>query len=100
MHIQIVSGVGSAPTQLAAFDAALLDAGIANYNLIVLSSVIPPNSELIEVEGQPQTTGNWGDRLYVVMATAEASALNAEAWAGVGWIVNEETGQGLFVEHP
>jgi arginine decarboxylase len=99
MHIQIVSGVGSAPTQLAAFDAALLDAGIANYNLIVLSSVIPPNSELIEVAGRPQTTGSWGDRLYVVMATAEASALNAEAWAGVGWVTNEETGQGLFVEH-
>jgi arginine decarboxylase len=99
MRIQLVSGAGSAPTQLAAFDAALVDAGISNYNLITLSSVIPAGAEIIETDEKPQLSGSWGDRLYQVMAAAEAAALNAEAWAGVGWVVNEETGQGLFVEH-
>ena len=37
----VTSGTGEAATEPAAFDGALLDAGIANYNLIRLSSVIP-----------------------------------------------------------
>jgi hypothetical protein len=37
MIIRVTSGTGTGPTELAAFDAALLDAGVANYNLIPLS---------------------------------------------------------------
>ena len=44
MQIHLASGVGSGPTELAAFDAALAAAGVANYNLLYLSSVIPPAS--------------------------------------------------------
>jgi hypothetical protein len=43
MEIYLSTGIGEGPTPLAAFDAAL-NAGIANYNLIVLSSVIPARS--------------------------------------------------------
>ena len=42
MKIRLSSGRGEGPTPLAAFDAALLDAGVSNYNLLPLSSVIPP----------------------------------------------------------
>ncbi len=42
--IALAAGLGEGPTQLAAFDAALRDAGVANYNRICLSSVIPPGS--------------------------------------------------------
>jgi arginine decarboxylase len=42
MQIHVSSGRGEGPTPLAAFDAALRDAGVSNYNLIALSSVIPP----------------------------------------------------------
>ena len=38
LDISITSGLGQGPTTLAAFDAALRDAGIANFNLIRLSS--------------------------------------------------------------
>jgi arginine decarboxylase len=62
MRIQLVSGAGSARTQLAAFDAALVDAGISNYNLITLSSVIPAGAEIIETDERPQLNGSWGDR--------------------------------------
>ena len=41
MKITVTSGTGEGPTALAAFDAALLNAGVANYNLIYLSSAIP-----------------------------------------------------------
>lgn len=100
MKIQVTSGIGTGPTKLAAFDAALHHAGVANYNLIRLSSVIPPNAEIV-VSDTPLTKlpGQWGDRLYVVMAEQRADTPNEEAWAGVGWVQDSKTGRGLFVEH-
>ena len=100
MKIKITSGIGEGATQLSAFDSALNNAGVANYNLIRLSSVIPPNTKL-EVSNKPLTNlpGQWGDRLYVVMAEQRAHVPNEEAWAGIGWVQDEKTGKGLFVEH-
>jgi arginine decarboxylase len=46
VDIIITTGTAQGPTALAAFDAALLGAGVANYNLIPLSSVIPPMTVL------------------------------------------------------
>lgn len=102
MKIHIASGTGSGPTTLSAFDAALNDAGIANYNLLRLSSVIPPEADLrIHDAAIPKGTlkGEWGDRLYVVMAEQRADTPHTEAWAGVGWVQDKATGKGLFVEH-
>lgn len=100
MEIQVVSGLGSGPTTLSAFDAALNHAGVANYNLIRLSSVIPPNTT-ITPKDTPATDlpGEWGDKLYVVMAEQRADSPNTEAWAGIGWVQEKESGKGLFVEH-
>lgn len=47
MEIQISTGIGIGPTQLSAFDSALNNAGVANYNLLKLSSVIPPKSKIV-----------------------------------------------------
>jgi arginine decarboxylase len=102
MKIHLTSGLGSGPTTLSAFDAALNHAGIANYNLIRLSSVVPPETEIVQHrEGIPEgeLPGTWGDRLYVVMAEQRTATPNTEAWAGVGWVQEKETGKGLFVEH-
>ena len=52
---------------MAAFDAALLAANIANYNLLPLSSVIPPGCE-IEQKRPDTHPDEYGHRLYVVMA--------------------------------
>ncbi len=100
MKIHIASGLGSGPTTLAAFDSALAHARFANYNLICLSSVIPPKTEIIVHEKHlPKLPGEWGDRLYVVMAEQREMVPNREAWAGIGWVQDKETGKGLFVEH-
>ncbi|HET7827299.1 MAG TPA: pyruvoyl-dependent arginine decarboxylase [Candidatus Saccharimonadales bacterium] len=100
MNIHIASGLGTGPTKMAAFDAALQAAGAANYNLIRLSSIIPGGAKVIEEEGTiKQVSGKWGDRLYVVMAELRIDTPNVEAWAGIGWVQNEKTGEGLFVEH-
>lgn len=103
MDIHITSGIGSGPTSLAAFDAALNHAGIANYNIIKLSSVIPPSTTLHTRKEGPVPAdimpGIWGDRLYVVMAEQREDRPNAEAWAGIGWVQDKKTKKGLFVEH-
>jgi arginine decarboxylase len=97
--ITVAGGVGFGPTKLAAFDAALREAGIANFNLIPLSSVIPQASTIVTTEGAATAPGGWGDRLYVVMAQLRVDTRYEEAVAGLGWIQESETGRGLFVEH-
>jgi arginine decarboxylase len=99
MQIQISDGIGVGPTEIAAFDQSLVHAGVANYNLIYLSSVLPPGSDVTYVERAKRPSGDWGDRLYVVMAQKRVSRRNQEAWAGIGWIQDEETKKGLLVEH-
>ncbi len=93
------AAVGTGPTELAAFDDALLKVGAANFNLVRLSSVIPPASQVAERIGAIGSPGGtWGDRLYVVYAEQRAGRPGEQAWAGVGW-VQDESGRGLFVEH-
>ncbi len=100
MVIQVAAGTGTGPTKLSAFDSALNAAGVANYNLIHLSSIIPPEAKVIVNDGRLQTQpGQWGDKLYVVIADIRIETPNVEAWAGVGWVHDKKTGKGLFAEH-
>jgi arginine decarboxylase len=46
-----------------------------------------------------QVPGNWGDKLYLVMAEQRTETPGEEAWAGIGWVQEEGTNRGLFVEH-
>jgi arginine decarboxylase len=39
----LVSGVGVDTSQLVSFDKALFSAGVVNYNLVKVSSILPPN---------------------------------------------------------
>jgi arginine decarboxylase len=98
VNIEIVAACATGPTELAAFDAALLATGLANFNLVYLSSVIPPGSVLTR---QPRTSpaGTWGDRLYIVAAQERTSRVGDEVWAGIGWVQDQDSGAGLFVEH-
>jgi arginine decarboxylase len=97
--IPLVTGVGSGATALAAFDAALRGAGVANFNLIRLSSVIPPHTD-VDADGcSPLPAGGWGDRLYCVYAEQRASTPGEQAWAGIGWVQRRDGAGGLFVEH-
>jgi arginine decarboxylase len=98
MKIYVAKAIGRGTTELSAFDAALVGAGVANFNVIRLSSVIPSNSEVVEVERCPFTRG-WGDRLYAVYAEQRTSVPGQQVWAGVGWSQDGRTGRGLFVEH-
>ncbi|OGO06836.1 MAG: hypothetical protein A2Y73_03300 [Chloroflexi bacterium RBG_13_56_8] len=97
MRIYLSAGRGEGPTPLAAFDAALRDAGVANYNLICLSSVIPPNSEIVRSKFE-SSQDEYGHQLYVVMARMNEQIPGKTAWAGLGWTQDPKDGRGLFVE--
>ena len=99
LTIQVGGGVGFGPTKLAAFDSALRQAGIADRNLLPLSSIIPGGARVMVTQGRGVAPGRWGDRLYVVMAQLRVDTRYEEAVAGLGWIQEAETGRGLFVEH-
>jgi arginine decarboxylase len=99
-QLELTTGVGRGPTSLAAFDAALRDAGLANFNLIRLSSVIPDRTVVVTpLSGKAKPSGEWGDRLYLVLSDSRTAVPNEEAWAGIGWGQESETGKGLFVEY-
>jgi arginine decarboxylase len=96
LPITIRTAAASGRTALSAFDAALLGAGVANFNLVRLSSVIPQRSR-ISFDSTP-LPGEHGDRLYAVWASALAEVPGETVWAGIGW-VRDPSGRGLFVEH-
>lgn len=95
MKIEIVWGKSEGKTLISAFDKALIQAGIHNFNLIPLSSVIPPRAIVYEVSsyGSCQRTG---DILYVVISSFGSNKPNAQITAGLGWVQAEEGG--LFFE--
>ena len=95
--IHVTNGIGEEPTPLAAFDQALISAGVAHYNLIVLSSMIPAGC-VVRRTKYITKADEYGYRLYLVMARSEEQQKGKSAWAGLGWAQDQNTGRGLFVE--
>jgi arginine decarboxylase len=94
---------------MAAYDAALADANLHNYNLVTVSSVIPADAT-VEVIGTAPDLGPAGERLTVVEASATRPGPGRVS-AALGWTTGErgsegerepsvegERGPGLFYE--
>jgi arginine decarboxylase len=96
LPITVRTATGRGRTVLSSFDDALHLAGVANFNLIRLSSVIPQQGRISRTTDP--MPGDHGDRLYCVWASAFAEHPGETAWAGIGWVRDSE-GRGLFVEH-
>jgi arginine decarboxylase len=90
--IRIVWGAGTGPTELASYDAALAAAGVHNYNLVGVSSVVPPD-RAVTTPGTAPDLGPVGSKLTVVEARATGEGRVA---ACLGWALSEEGG--LFYE--
>ena len=69
MRIEVVAGTGEAGTALGAFDAALGAAGIGDYNLVRLSSVVPPGATVVRRKAHD---GGFGVGAPVACVLAEA----------------------------
>lgn len=98
-QIPIVRATGVGGTTLSAFHNALVEVDLGHYNLVRLSSVIPPGTDVDATGKAPVPVGGWGDRLYCVYAEQRATEVGEQAWAGVGWVQRLDGGGGLFVEH-
>ena len=92
--IRVVWGAGSGPTAMASYDAALADAGVHNYNLVQVSSMMPPEAE-VEAVGTAGDLGEVGGRLTVVEARATATD-PGHVSAGLAWAQSPDGG--LFYE--
>lgn len=98
MEIKVVCGIGHGKTTLSAFDSALKEAGVYNYNLIILSSIIPPNSSISKVRKYETPEEEYGHKLYLIKAEIRSDEAGKFIAAGLGWYQLED-GRGVFVEH-
>lgn len=94
--IRVVRGSATGPTELSAYDAALADAGVADYNLVTVSSIVPAGAE-VEPVGTAPDLGPAGHRLTVVEARA-TTAGPGSVCAGLGWVESIDGGPGLLYE--
>jgi arginine decarboxylase len=81
--IRIVWGTGSAESPSASFDVALAGAGVHQYNLREVSSVIPDGVP-VEVAGTAPDLGPTGEAIHVAMARRTCSP-GVRATAGLAW---------------
>lgn len=92
--IYVAGGVGVAPTAMAAYDAALADVNLHNYNLVRVSSVIPASASVRLVDAAPDL-GPAGNRLTVVQGKAivgpEGTAATPESTTGGAATSTEST---------
>lgn len=95
MTVRVAWGTGSGPTEQAAYDAALADAGLHNYNLVSVSSVIPADEAVTPVGTAPDL-GPPGNQVTVVEAHANAAGPRHVS-AALAW-ADSEAGPGLFYE--
>ena len=95
MDIEIVWGTGEGQTGLSAFDTALNEGGIHNYNLVPLSSVIPEGAT-IDLVGNHTQEWDIGELVAVILAENESLVQGETIAAGLGWATAEEGG--IFFE--
>lgn len=92
--IRIVAGTGTGPTTTAAYDGALLDCGIGQYNLLEVSSVLPPEATIEESDSAPDL-GPVGGVVTTVQARVDVSE-GERGVAALGWV--QSPSGGLFFE--
>ncbi len=89
------TGVGKSDHQLGAFDQALLRAGLGNYNLIKVSSVLPPSCSL-----QKEITLSEGALLPSAFALIYAVDIGTTISAAVAvGIPSDSSIAGVIMEH-
>jgi arginine decarboxylase len=95
----LTKGVGVHKDKLASFELALRDAGIEKYNLVFVSSILPPNCNIISKEEglkllQP------GQIIFCVFSRNETDEPNRLISAAIGVAVPKESDQyGYLSEH-
>jgi len=97
--IFFTKGVGRHKEKLASFEAALRDAGIEKFNLVYVSSILPPKCKIITKE-EGLKLMHPGEIIYCVMARAETNEHNRLIVSSIGVAIPKEGDQyGYLSEH-
>ena len=92
-------GVGVNKDRLASFEAALRDAGIEKYNLVYVSSILPPHCKIITKE-EGLVYFKPGEIVYVVMARSETNEPNRLVSSAIGVAIpSDPNAYGHLSEH-
>lgn len=95
----ITKGVGKHRERLTSFEMALRDAKIAEYNLVKVSSIFPPNCKLIS-QAQGLKKLNAGQIVYVVMSENATNEPHRLLAASVGLAIpKRKSYYGYISEH-
>jgi arginine decarboxylase len=93
-------GTGRDPERLASFEMALRDASIECYNLVTVSSILPPKCQIIsKEEGLRQMEA--GSIIFTVMSRLSSNEPHRRISTSIGVAIPEEmeTQWGYFAEH-
>jgi arginine decarboxylase len=95
----LTRGVGTHREQLASYEHALRDAGIAAFNLVSVSSIFPPHCKLISRQrGVP--TLDAGEIVYVVMSKCDTNEARRLIASSVGVAIPADRDRyGYLSEH-
>jgi len=85
-------GVGTHKDKLTSFELALRDAGIAKFNLVTVSSILPPFCEVVP-KGKGLPMLNDGEIVFVVLSRNESNEHNRLISASVGAAVPSDRSQ-------
>lgn len=111
MKVSLTKGASEGPTKLNAFDNALLEAKIGNVNLIPVSSMLPPNTQVIEMpELEPGEmtncvlshiySDNPGDEITAIIAFCQAKEMGCVVEAkGINRSQKELKDEAKFMAH-
>ena len=92
-------GVGRHKEKLSSFEAALRDAGIEKYNIVYVSSILPPNCKVIPKEEGLKYL-NPGEIVFCVMARADTNEHNRLVATSIGCAIPADgTQYGYLSEH-
>lgn len=92
-------GTGVNKDRLASFEAALRDAGIEKYNLVYVSSILPPNCKII-LKDEGLKSLSPGQIVFTVMARNETDEPNRLISSSIGVAVPSDTNNyGYLSEH-
>jgi len=95
----LTKGVGIHKDKLASFELALRDAGVEKYNLVFVSSILPPNCKIIPREEGLKLLKP-GQIIFCVFAKNQTDEPNRLISAAIGVAVPKETDQyGYLSEH-
>ncbi|MCL4329515.1 MAG: arginine decarboxylase, pyruvoyl-dependent [Candidatus Thermoplasmatota archaeon] len=92
-------GLGRGKSLLQSFEEALRDAGIAQFNLSSISSIFPPNCEIVPTKEGLDLLSD-GQILFTVLARNSSNELNRMISSAVGYAIPKDRNKwGYLSEH-